>query len=41
MGILSYTDLRPVGAGAVQMGGGDASPCVSPECEALAAQQRW
>jgi hypothetical protein len=30
-----------VGAGAVRMGGGDASPCVSPDREAVAAQQRW
>jgi hypothetical protein len=28
------------GVGGVERGG-DASPFVSPECEALAAQQRW
>jgi hypothetical protein len=30
-----------VRAGAVECGGGDPAPFVRPECEALAAQQRW
>ncbi len=29
-----------VGAGAVRMGGGDASPCVSADSEAVATQSR-
>ena len=39
--LLELLAINRVGAGAVWTGGGDASPRVSPECEALAAQQRW